>query len=232
MRGFSFNGKNIKDFDCYVKKSELDPPSKNEIRESVPFMNGSYDFSSIYGGQIFNDRKIVYYIDLIEDDSTSLNIIKTNLENWLLTVGEAELFDSSIEGYYFIAKCMTVEESDNEYSNYSELKITFTAYPFKIRNEYEGELIWDTFSFELDSLQDTLFMIDGSDKVTIYNQSATNIIPAIICSSNMEITKDNIIYNIPSGNSKSYQFEFKRGKNEMIITGRGQIEFKFKREVL
>ena len=45
-----FKGKNSElDFDIYPAKKSLTPPKKKRITETVPFMNGEWDFSKIGG---------------------------------------------------------------------------------------------------------------------------------------------------------------------------------------
>lgn len=231
MRGITFNNvHSIKTFDLYVNKLDISPPSKIKIYESVPFMNGSYDFSYIYGGNSFENRTIKYSFELIEESKINLNIAKIRVENWLLACGQCKLFDDAIPGYYFLAECTDISESDN--GEYSLIEATFTAYPFKIRDVYEGDIAWDDFNFELDVLQETKFDINGVKNVKIHNVGATNVVPEVICSNQMEVTKDNVTYKFNSGASKDYVFELGIGQNDMTIKGNGTIEFKFRKEVL
>ena len=81
-------------------------------------------------------------------------------------------------------------------------------------------------------MQDTNFNISGSNNVSIYNNSSTNITPTVICSNNMEVIKDGITYRFSHGTSKDYRFELSVGENNMIIKGNGTIEFRFRKEVL
>ena len=131
MRGITFNNiHSIKTFDLYVNKLDISPPSKIKVYESVPFMNGSYDFSYIYGDNSFGDRTLKYSFELIEDSKINLNIAKIKVENWLLACGQCKLFDDAIPGYYFLAECTDISESDD--GEYSIIEVNFTAYPFKI----------------------------------------------------------------------------------------------------
>ncbi len=52
MYGISFNDKHsYRDFDITILNTRvIETPSKIKIKETVPFMNGSYDFSNLYGG--------------------------------------------------------------------------------------------------------------------------------------------------------------------------------------
>lgn len=231
MRGITFNNiHSIKTFDLYVNKLDISPPSKIKVYESVPFMNGSYDFSYIYGDNSFGDRTLKYSFELIEDSNINLNIAKIRVENWLLACGQCKLFDDAIPGYYFLAECTDISESDN--GEYSLIEATFIAYPFKICSYEEGDIAWDDFNFELDILQETKFDVSGSKNVKIHNVGATSVFPEIICSSTMEVTKDNVNYKFNPGTIKNHVFELNVGENNLTLKGNGSIEFKFRKEVL
>lgn len=223
----SFNDFGLKRFNSKEHKA----PSKNKIYETVPFMNGSYDFSNIYGGNTYSDRELTYSFLVEVENEDIMNYKKIAIENWFLGTNEKTmLIDEDLKGYYYMAECIDID-FDNYYS-FGLIDVTFTAYPFKIGESYEGNTIWDNFNFELDVLQDTKFNISGSNDISIYNSSATNIIPSVICSSSMEVIKGNTTYKFNPGTSKDYRFELSIGENNMTVKGNGSIEFKFRKEVL
>lgn len=231
MRGIIFNGKkSIEDFDLYVQSLDISPPSKRQIRASVPFLSGSYNFSMLYGENTFEDRQLTYCFDVIGNDSTHLNALKIEIYNWLMGVGECELRDTSIPGYYFLAECIDITEDDVD--DYSLLQVTFNAYPFKIKEEYEGDNLWDTFCFETDYLQSRSFDVNGSTKIELVNPSIISSIPLIITSAEMEITVQGVTYSLEAGENKINSLKLSPGVNTLIVNGVGNIEIKFKREVL
>lgn len=231
MRGITFNNiHSIKTFDLYVNKLDISPPSKIKVYESVPFMNGSYDFSYIYGDNSFGDRTLKYSFELIEDSKINLNIAKIKVENWLLACGQCKLFDDAIPGYYFLAECTDISESDD--GEYSLIEVTFTAYPFKICDHNEGNILWDDFNFELDVLQETSFNLDGSKIITIINASVTSIEPTIVVSGKFNISLNGKRFSFTTGSYKDWRFKFDIGKNIIDVHGSGYIEFQFRKEVI
>lgn len=222
------------DFGLKIISRELNPPSKNKVKETIPFMNGSYDFSSLYGENTYGERKIKYVFDFRYNNKIEFISKKIAITNWLNSGFKEPLYDDLIPGYYFIAECEDSIDFSEGYID-CEVAVTFTAYPFKICNVYEGDIAWDDFNFELDVLQETKFDINGVKNVKIYNVGATSIVPEVICSSIsgvMEVTKNNIIYKFNSGTSKDFVFELGIGQNDMTIKGNGTIEFRFRKEVL
>ena len=232
MLGILINNKHsFKDFGLTIKSKNINIPQKNKIKETIPFMNGSYDFSNIYGSTTYQERELNYVFNLQAKNKIELNIKKISIVNWIMENSTKEpLFDDSIPGYYFLAECEDIKPTEK--GNYLELSVTFIAYPFKIGEAYEGNNLWDSFNFELDVLQDTKFTVNGASSVSIYNSSIIDIQPSIITSSQFEIILENKKYTINAGTSKDYRFKLKPGTNNLTLKGNGTIEFKFRKEVL
>ena len=194
-------------------------------------MNGSYDFSNLYGTNCYPERTLEYTFKLKSTSIIGLEFFKTRIVNWLNNTNSQEkLEETFLPGYYYMAECSNIDFE--EFYTLGKLKVVFNAYPFKIAEKEEGNIAWDDFNFELDVLQDTTFNISGTRDITIHNQSATNIIPTVICSASMEVVKDGIAYKFNTGTNKDYVFELSMGANKLNIKGNGTIEFKFRKEVL
>ena len=233
MYNITYNNKNsYNDFGLKrFNSKEHKAPVKNKIYESIPFMNGSYDFSNIYGSPSYSDRELNYSFLIEIENEEVMNYKKIAIENWLLgTNSKSILIDEDLKGYYYMAECTDVN-FDNYYS-FGLIDITFTAYPFKIGEAYEGNNLWDSFNFELDVLQDTKFTVNGTSNVSIYNSSIIDIEPEIVASSSFEITLDGKKYAVEAGTSKDYRFKLRKGNNNLTLKGNGTIEFRFRKEVL
>lgn len=232
MLGIYLNNKHsFKDFGLTIKSKEIEIPKKNKIKETIPFMNGSYDFSNLYGGPTYSERELKYVFNLKARNKIELNSKKIAITNWFMENSiKKTLFDDAIPGYYFLAECEDI--NTNESGNYIDLSVTFMAYPFKIGDSYEGNNLWDSFNFETDILQDRSYEVNGSSTIDLYNLSAIDIEPVIISSSQFEIVLDNKTYIVESGESKDYRFKLKKGNNQMTLKGTGTIEFRFRKEVL
>ena len=233
MYGISYNNKHsFNDLGLTVLNTRvIETPSKIKITETIPFMNGSYDFSNLYGSNCYAERQLEYEFLIKAHNSTELEFKRMEVDQWLLSSNsKTPLIDDNLPGYYYKAECISTEFED--LINIGKLKATFTAYPFKIGEAYEGNNLWDSFNFELDVLQDTKFTVNGTSNVSIYNSSIIDIDPEIIASSQFEITLDNKKYVVEAGTSKDYRFKFKKGSNNLTLKGNGTIEFRFRKEVL
>lgn len=231
MNGITrLNKHSYKDFDVILKSKAIGTPKKNKIKDSVPFMNGSYDFSELYECQTYGERTLKYVFIIIGETKTHMNIKKISLLNWLYKGGKEPLFDDSIPGYYFLAEC---EDDDfQEDGAIGELTVTFNAYPFKICTYNEGNILFDNFNFLTDVLQETSFYIEGSKIVNIINQSAISIEPTIIVNGKFNINHNGKVLALETGSHKNWRFKLKPGENIINIYGNGYIEFQFRKEVL
>ena len=72
-------------------------------------MNGSYDFSLLYGEQTYSERQLEYTFNLNERNKIAMNIKKIQVLEWLNDGGKQPLFDDTIPGFYFLAE---VEDDD------------------------------------------------------------------------------------------------------------------------
>lgn len=233
MYGITFNNKHsFRDFNIKVLNTrEIKTPSKRKILETIPFFNGDYDFSNLYGGTTYDNRQLVYEFIVRSSNQQQLEYKRMNIENWLMGTNEkTKLIDDNTPNFYYLAECIDLDFEDM-YVN-GTIKATFDAYPFRIGANYEGNNLWDNFNFESDVLQDTKFTVNGYANVNIYNSSAIDIEPAIIASSEFEIIKDSKKFIVEAGESKDYRFKLKKGENNITLKGNGTIEFRFRKEVL
>lgn len=229
-KGFKVNGKHTNDFGLILLERSISPPAKKKIKETVPFMNGSYDFSELYGEHCYDERTITYKFDVSDIANQRLEYKIFDLQSWLLSEGEVKLYDDDFIGTYFKAECIDVTGKTEDW--FGEVTFKFTAYPFRFSENNEGSDIWDTFNFETDVAQEVKYIVSGSKEITLYNNGFIKAYPTIICDNNMQLIKDNITYNISSGVSKGYNFALKKGENKITINGTGSIEFIFKKEVI
>lgn len=231
ITGITFSGKHsYKDYDLTIASRKINTPEKRKITKNVPYMNGDYDFSLLYGDQCYDEREVEYTFNLIADSRIALNYRKTEIINWLMNSSKEKLYDDEFPGYYLLAECIN---SENELlKNDSTITCKFKCYPFFISDDYVGNDLWDPFNFEMDYATQNAFVVNGTSSVNIYNPGALNISPQVICSGDMKVVKGGTNYFFKAGVTTDYRFKLGKGLNNLVITGNGKIEFKFRRETL
>ena len=225
------NKHSYNDFGIKILSRSISIPSKRKIKDTVPFMNGSYDFSLLYGEQTYDEREITYTFSLPKKDKVKLNMLKIKIIEWLYDGIQSKIYDDQFPNFHFLAECTDIDYDESFY-NYAQLTATFIAYPFKISTLQDGHDIWDEFNFELDMIQDTKFDVIGNKSITLYNNSIIGIYPTVICDNNFEVIKNGITYSFTQGEVKSFNFKLDKGENNLLLKGNGAIEFKWSKEVL
>lgn len=232
FRGIEFNGKHsYVDFGLTIASRNIGNPSKIKRSERIPYSNVEYDFSDIYGDQEYEERTLTYSFNVIDHRGKKerLVVLEDEVMNWILsTKSKTVLKDDVVLGYYFLAEAIGHDITENEGD--ALLTVTFNAYPFKIANNDEGTDIWDTFNFLTDYAQTTEFNVSGKLNVTLYNPSIKRLSPKIKSTAQMQIVNDGITYNIPTGESQSYDFLLDVGENNISIIGNGTISFHYRKE--
>lgn len=231
MFGITYKNKHsYKDFNLTIKSKDISPPTKKKVKGTVPYMNGSYDFSGLYGEQTYEERVLNYVFNLQCNSKLELDTQKIKILDWLLNSFKTILKDDVIPGYYFNAECEDV--SFKEDGSNAEINTKFIAYPFKISLYDEGNIYWDDFNFELDYMQETKFDVAGSKTVEIINLAAKKITPTVICSTPFDVIQKGITYKFNTGTTKDWRFTLDKGLNNLTLNGTGNIEFVFRKEVL
>lgn len=234
--GITFNGRHsyVDEGLLLLHDKSIGIPNKKKVTVQVPFSNEVYDFSTVYGGQLYDQRILVYNFKIkntIYESKESMNMAKIKVLNWLFgTTGYTKLTDDAIPGYYFLAEVNGNTSFDEEWSH-GVLKVTFTAYPFKIAEKAEGSDIWDEFNFELDVFQETEFEVDKEKKVTIVNPSISLARPEISANANFTIILNGTEHIIQRGTHTYDYFTFDK-INTLTIKGSGHISFKWFKELI
>ena len=145
----TFAGLNsFKDFQTTIKKVEVGEAEQVQNRQTVPFMNGSYDFSRISGNAIYQDREVKVTFNIIGIDYAEIYAKKIELEKWLRSAYNSVLYIDSIEIYHFKNATCTKTNFNviSKRNTVAELEATFTVYPFLVSANYSAQL-WDEFDF-------------------------------------------------------------------------------------
>lgn len=233
LRGFTFNGKhNYNDIGVVMHSRSIQPPSKKKIKDSVPFMNGAYDFSTVAtGGEAtYEQREISVELGMPTYNKEQLQVKYSKVLEWLEDVGQSILVFDDMDDYYYMAEVESSSSFD-EIMAFGKLSVTFVANPFKSSVDYVGSDVWDTFNFEEDIIQDIEFDVAGTKTVSIYN-AGRQICPTINSNASMTVTANGYTANVVSGDNKNWSLKFKMGYNNVLINGTGHIKFIFRKESL
>ena len=227
-----FGGFDSRGYDMRLVERTAPTPTEKSKTESVPFMHGHYDFGSILGERLFENRPISYTFHINERDVTRRKHTQTALENRLMREGITTLVDTYSPNYFYRGKVTSVSTTDDHVYKRLIVQIEFDCYPFKVSQIAEGSDIWDTFNFELDVMQDVEYQINGTVTVTLINPGTPSVAPKVTVSSGMTVQFVNQLYTFPAGTSKNEGLRLHSGENTLVIIGNGTISFNFYKELM
>lgn len=228
--GFMFgDNHSYGEFGVILLSKSIQPPAKKKIKESVPFMNGSYDFSTVgsNGENTYTERSIT--VNLLLPTRKSLYIMYSDVLEWL-NIDQGELIFDDIPDYYFLAEVESASTFE-EFSAYGKLTVTFVAEPFKIGVDYTAGNRWDTFNFEEDYMQDSSYDVVGSKTIILYNP-ARAVTPDFVCTAAMVVTVNGSVYNMVYGHNSPYGLKLRPGGNNIGVVGTGNITILFRKQVI
>lgn len=230
LRGFTFNDRHNNDLEVVMHSKSIQSPPKKKVKDSVPFMNGSYDFSTVgsNGEIVYSEREITIVLGLPAETKEQLQVLYSQVLEWLVDVGKQKLIFDVMKDYYFMAE---VEEATSfeETMEFGKMEIKFVVDPLKYSIDYIGANIWDTFNFDEDYLQDSSYVISGSNSIILYNPGRS-VRPTINCTSVMTLIQNGKSYNLDVGDNKPYGFYLTNSINNLTINGNGTINFIFRKE--
>lgn len=230
-----FNGKkSLDDMGITINSRKIDIAEKVKTTAKVPYSNVTYDFSNVYGDQVYNDISLQYVFNVIAKSQDDFYKKCKEISNWLMAGGKSDLYDDVIAGYYYYAECLKCEMSIYDSLRTGTLTANFTAYPFRISEIVELEL-WDDFSFTDGFLNETLFQnnTNVSQSYVYDNHFESKIQPVITlvgCTS-LSVVLNGKQFTI-NRNGKTSGFVFRIGKNNIIINGKGGFKVECRTEVL
>lgn len=232
LRGFSFNNKHNHDMKVIMHNKSIQHPAKKKIKESVPFMNGSYDFSTVgSNGEItYDTRTITIVIGIPMSTKDNLQTAYSKILMWLVDVGKSRLIFDDSKDYFYLAEVESVSTFE-EVQSFGKLTATFVADPFKTSINNVGDDIWDTFNFEEDVVQNLDIDVVGSEFISVYN-AGRSILPNIVVSADMTLNLNDINYNLVTGDNMFYNLKLLNGENAIVINGTGNIKIIFKKKAL
>jgi predicted phage tail component-like protein len=229
-----FNNKNCyNDIGVMIESINIQPPSKKKIKQSVPFMNGSYDFSTVGSlGEIVYEGRIIKVKFILAEKNRALLYMKyTKVMEWLLGSGQSQLIFTDMPDCYYMAEVENAPSFEEVVRRAGKFDVEFIAEPFKTGVDYAGNNLWDPFNFEEDYMQDTEFDVIGSSLVTMYNPGRA-VVPVINVDAVMTATIGGYTANLSIGDNIDYGFKLQPIENTINITGTGHIKILFRKVML
>lgn len=200
------------DFDLEIKGRNIGLPEQKSIRETVPFMNGYYEFSALNGAAAWNEREIEYVFDVLGDSPQDAETKLEKVLDWLCNVHDEDIFDDTLTGKHWHGSYKTSKPGYDDSGVLIELSVSFVVHPFKIANEAT-----------VHNLTAGTYTITNSGMV---------VAPYAFSDATAAVQIGNYVSSIPANETIQLEIDLERGANTVTITGTGTVIFSYYREVL
>ena len=227
-----FMGFNSKNKNMYLISREAPTPQEKSITKSLPYQQGSLDFSMLLGERVFDMREIRYEFIIFNSIYSDRKIAELKIKQDLMIHGQQKLFDTHDPSYFWLGKCKSVEVENDHQFNKLKAIITFECYPYMFRHGDYFDDVFDTFDFNNDVACFTKYVIKGSLDFILINPGSVSVKPEIIATSDLKVTINEESANFSKGISKDYYLSLKPGLNNIRVEGTGTVSFRYNIEVM
>lgn len=200
------------DFGLYLKSRNISLPKKKNIRETVPFMNGYYDFSALNGSPAWDERTIEYAFDVTNDNPVDLDYFVSYVLDWLGNAHDVDIRDDTVYGYHWHGSYDSANVKWDDSGMQAEISVSFVVHPFKIADN-----------------PTTHSLTAGTH--TIIN-SGMAVAPYVQSDASAAIQIGTYVSSIPANELIQLEIDLKRGGNTVLVTGEGTVTFSYYEEVL
>ena len=200
------------DFGLSLKSRKIGLPEKKSIRQTVPFMNGYYDFSALNSAPAWGERTIEFAFDVINENPVELDHFVSYVLDWLGTIHDTDIYDDTTYGYHWHGSYDKASVDWDDSGMQAEISVSFVVHPFKIAN-----------------VPTQYTMTAGTYTVTNLGMA---VAPIVRSNAVAAIQIGNYVSSIPAGEEIRLEIDLARGENTVLVTGTGTVTFSYYEEVL
>jgi len=200
------------DFGLQLKSRNIGLPEKKSIRQTVPFMNGYYDFSALNGAPAWNERIIEYSFDVLNDSPVELDFFVSHVLDWLSNVHDVDIFDDTVYRYHWHGSYEKADVEWDESGIKAEITVSFVVHPFKIADEPTEST-----------------MTAGTYKIVNLGMA---VAPYVFSNATAAIQIGTYVSAIPANEKIQLEIDLERGENTVLVTGSGTVTFGYYEEVM
>lgn len=235
------NGIAFADFDSrtegfYLNTRDAPSPGEKANTESVAYMHGVYDFSTLDDERFFENRDLTFEFTLPSKDYPDRSRAENELKRRLMPLPIQSITDTHLPPWrHWRGKVKSISVTDDTDKRALTATIVFDAYPFAIAETAEGDQTWNNIYFPEDVFQEVDFdVVDGTDqKIVLINPGDSRLSPTILVTGTVTITGDLFgAVTLPAGNYSDTEVALVEGINYLKLSGSGHVTFGFIKEVM
>ena len=144
--GISVEGyHSLDDFGWKLSNREDKPPELRRTVVTVPYSNGSLDYTGVYGEAFYDEREIVYTFAKEFGGVDEMHEGVREFCEWLAGIVNADIHDDMFTEFHYHGSCTKAEPDHAKSGVLAHVKATFELYPFmQADDESTDELVVGT----------------------------------------------------------------------------------------
>lgn len=120
----------LEDYGWKLSNREDNPPQLRRTVVTVPYSNGSLDYTGVYGEPFYEEREIAYTFAKEFAGVEEMQEGVREFCEWLLGIANADIHDDMFTGFHYHGSCTKAEPDHAKSGALAHVKATFELYPF------------------------------------------------------------------------------------------------------
>ena len=120
----------LDDFGWRLINREETPPTLKQTKVSVPYANGTLDYTGVYGESFYDEKTITYTFAREFSDLESMMNGARDFMAWLSGIYNTDIHDSMFDEFHNHGSCTGTEWEHAHSGAQAKVSATFELYPF------------------------------------------------------------------------------------------------------
>ncbi|KRL49983.1 hypothetical protein [Lacticaseibacillus manihotivorans] len=222
--GITFNGHHSSEFDAQVVVGSVANgfPARTMVTQHLTGSNNILDLSNLYG-PMFEERTLAFTFLLMGSamrNREQMSRSWTRIINWVTAPSHKVILrDDVMPDYHYLAEVETAP-SLAEANTLGQLTITFTCYPFRIRDHIDYDDDFDYFIEHEDYLaQEVHYKVGELDTGTLINIGVSEVPITVTASAAASLTVNDQSFTLSAGENTDLDMVLAPGDNTLKLAG-------------
>lgn len=125
----------LDDFGWQLIDRDETPPKLRQTKVTVPYANGSLDYTGVYGEAFYDDKQITYTFAKDFKGLDDMNEGIREFVEWLSGIYNTDIHDSMFDEFHNHGSCISTEKKATKSGVYATVTATFDLYPFMVADD-------------------------------------------------------------------------------------------------
>lgn len=184
--GISVEGyHSLDDFGWRLVNREETPPRLRQTKVTVPYANGSLDYTGVYGEAFYDEKAITYTFAKNFTGLTEMMEGVREFVAWLSSIYNADIRDSMFEEFHNHGSCSDTSVEDTKSGVHAKVTASFDLYPFMVADDESTATLEVGTNYVINEgrpvrltaepLRDWATITVGGDTVTVCKKQVTSL---------------------------------------------------------